>query len=146
MAHCEQLQDLIRCSEWLPQPKLKIQQKVPLESPLYDLMRDELAIIQNLRRTDTRHLQEGRRYSKCMRPGQKQSLQVYWSYEEGERTMKDKLKTQGMPYHLEPAILEGESAERFIDIVMSTRKGSIDFAEERASAERILDNSKKSIF
>lgn len=82
-----------------------------------------------------------------MRPGQKQSLQVYWSYKEGERTMKDKLKTHDMPYHIEPAaILEGEAAERFIDMIRTVKKGSIDFSEERASAERILDNSQKSIF
>lgn len=38
----EQLHELISCSEWLPETKLKIQQKVPLESPLYDLIRDEV--------------------------------------------------------------------------------------------------------
>ena len=52
-----------------------------------------------------------------------------------------------MPYHIEPAaVLEGEAAERFIEMIRTVKKGSIDFSEERASAERILDNSQKSIF
>ena len=52
-----------------------------------------------------------------------------------------------MPYHIEPAaVLEGEAAERFIDMIKSTQKGSIDFSEEKASTERILENSKVSIF
>lgn len=52
-----------------------------------------------------------------------------------------------MSYHIEPAaVLEGESAERFIDMIISAQKGSIDFSEERASAEKILENSKVSIF
>lgn len=52
-----------------------------------------------------------------------------------------------MPYHIEPAaILEGKAAERFIDIIRATKKGSIDFSEERSSAEKILENSKVSIF
>lgn len=38
----EQLQDLISHSEWLPVNKLKIQKPIPLESPLYDLMRDKV--------------------------------------------------------------------------------------------------------
>lgn len=52
-----------------------------------------------------------------------------------------------MPYHIEPAaVLEGEAAERFIDMIRAAQKGSIDFSEEKASAERILANSKASIF
>ncbi len=52
-----------------------------------------------------------------------------------------------MPYQIEPAaVLEGEAAERFIEMIKSTKKGSIDFSEEKASAERILDKSKVSIF
>ena len=52
-----------------------------------------------------------------------------------------------MPYNIEPAaVLEDESAERFVDIIRAAQKGSIDFSEERASAERIFDNSKVSIF
>lgn len=52
-----------------------------------------------------------------------------------------------MPYHIEPAAeLEGEAAERFIDIIKATKKGSVDFSEEKASAEKILENSKVSIF
>lgn len=52
-----------------------------------------------------------------------------------------------MPYHIEPAaVLEGEAAERLIDIIRATKKGSIDFSEEKVSAERILENSKASIF
>ena len=52
-----------------------------------------------------------------------------------------------MPYHIEPAaVLEGEAAERFIDMIRAAQKGSIDFSEEKASAERILENSKVSIF
>lgn len=52
-----------------------------------------------------------------------------------------------MPHHIElAAVLEGEAAERFIDMIKSTQKGSVDFSEEKASAERILDNSKVSIF
>ena len=39
----EQLKELIRCSEWMPERKLKIQHKVPLESPLYDLMREKVS-------------------------------------------------------------------------------------------------------
>ena len=38
----EQLQEIIDYSEWLPERKLKILHKIPLESPLYDLMRDEV--------------------------------------------------------------------------------------------------------
>ena len=52
-----------------------------------------------------------------------------------------------MPYYVEPAaVLEGESAERFTDMVISAQKGSIDFTEEKASAERILEHSKVSVF
>lgn len=52
-----------------------------------------------------------------------------------------------MPYKIEPAaVLEDESAERFVDIIIATQKGSIDFSEEKASAERIIENSKASIF
>lgn len=52
-----------------------------------------------------------------------------------------------MPYHIEPAaVLEGEVAEKFIDIIASAQKGSIEFSEERSSAEKILENSKVSIF
>ena len=38
----EQLQEIIDYSEWMSEQKLKIQHKVPLESPLYDLMRDKV--------------------------------------------------------------------------------------------------------
>ena len=38
----EQLQEIIDNSEWLPEDKLKIQYKIPLDSPLYDLIRDEV--------------------------------------------------------------------------------------------------------
>lgn len=38
----EQLYELISHSEWLPVNKLKIQKRIPLESPLYDLMRDKV--------------------------------------------------------------------------------------------------------
>lgn len=52
-----------------------------------------------------------------------------------------------MAYNIQPAtVLEGKSAERFIDIVMSTQKGSIDFSKEKTSAAKILTNSKVSIF
>lgn len=52
-----------------------------------------------------------------------------------------------MPYHIEPAaVLEGEAAEKFIDIIASAKKGSIDFTTEKESAARILENSKTSIF
>ena len=36
----EQLNEIINCSEWLPLQNLKIQNKIPIESHLYDLMRD----------------------------------------------------------------------------------------------------------
>lgn len=52
-----------------------------------------------------------------------------------------------MAYNIQPAcVLEGKSAERFTKIVMSTKKGSIDFSKEKESAARILANSKVSIF
>ena len=38
----EQLQEIIDHSEWLPEDKLKIQHKIPLDSPVYDLIRDEV--------------------------------------------------------------------------------------------------------
>lgn len=38
----EQLNEIINCSEWLPLQNLKIQNKIPIESHLYDLMRDEV--------------------------------------------------------------------------------------------------------
>ena len=38
----EQLQEIIDYSEWMPESKLRIQQKISLESPLYDLMRDKV--------------------------------------------------------------------------------------------------------
>ena len=38
----EQLQEIIDNSEWLLEDKLKIQYKIPLDSPLYDLIRDEV--------------------------------------------------------------------------------------------------------
>ena len=36
----EQLQEIIDHSEWLPEDKLKVQHKIPLDSPVYDLIRD----------------------------------------------------------------------------------------------------------
>lgn len=39
---CDQLQEVIAYSEWLPEDKLKIQHKIPLDSPIYDLIRDEV--------------------------------------------------------------------------------------------------------
>ena len=38
----EQLQEIIDHSEWLPEDKLKVQHKIPLDSPVYDLIRDEV--------------------------------------------------------------------------------------------------------
>lgn len=38
----EQLQEIIDHSEWLPEDKLKIQHKIPLDSQVYDLIRDEV--------------------------------------------------------------------------------------------------------
>lgn len=56
-------------------------------------------------------------------------------------------KIKDMAYNIQPAtVLEGKSAKRFIDIVMSTQKGSIDFSKEKTSAAKILTNSKVSIF
>lgn len=52
-----------------------------------------------------------------------------------------------MAYHLKPAtVLTGKSAQRFTSIVMSTRKGTIDFSHEKEDVQKILDNSKTSIF
>ena len=39
---CDQLQEVIAYSEWLPEDKLKIQHKIPLDSSIYDLIRDEV--------------------------------------------------------------------------------------------------------
>ena len=59
-------------------------------------------------------------------------------------------KIRLMAYHIKPApVLEGKSAQHFrekVEVNPTSAGGRIDFAKQAASAKRILDNSKVSIF
>ena len=55
-----------------------------------------------------------------------------------------------MAYYIKPApVLEGKSAQQFrekVEVFSTSTKGRIDFARQAASAKRILERSKSSIF
>ena len=55
-----------------------------------------------------------------------------------------------MAYYIKPApVLEGKSAQHFrekVEVNPASAEGHINFAKQAASAKRILDNSKESIF
>ncbi|MBR5034596.1 MAG: hypothetical protein IKX71_04745 [Bacteroidales bacterium] len=59
-------------------------------------------------------------------------------------------KIRLMAYYIKPApVLEGKSAQHFrekVEVNPASTEGRIDFAKQAASAKRILDNSKVSIF
>lgn len=59
-------------------------------------------------------------------------------------------KYKAMAYYIKPApVLQGKSAQQFrekVEVNPASTKKRIDFAKQAASAKRILENSKVSIF